>query len=432
MSKASSTRPTPAAERLAHALRNAPYAFDEMTRARTERNLVEAWRVRGAHVVPQFVAPRSRSVLSRTVWMGSLTASAALGVLLGVLVLRGSTPAVPRPENLAHFDLVIGGGAVQSGIVAAGQVLESGKHGHIEVALAQTRLDISPDSRVRFEQLDGDEVRLTLVQGRVDVAFHPARKGEQQLSVETAAARVVVVGTRFAVEADAARSTRVSVSEGTVRVEPRRGRSTLLVHAGEQVLVPAEPLPSAPASVVEPVVIPEPPSAAAVVVEPDDLLGAESDALASLAKSDVARRSRNSRGARAERKLEGARQMLLEGKHGEARERLQRIVPRSSLPASTRVEALTLIAESYTAQGQVPRAVAAYRQAVEIAPRDTAGHNALFALARLLDRYTHDNVSAAAAYREYLAKAPRGALAAQAKHALCRLSANSSSCRSSE
>lgn len=425
MSKAN---PTPAAERLAHALRSAPYALDEMTRARTERNLIEAWRVRGAHVVTQVAqSPRSRGGL----WMGSLAASAALGVVLGVVVLRGSTPATPGPENLAHFELVIGGGTVQSGTVVAGQVLESGKHGHIEVGLAHTRLDISPDSRVRFEQLDGDEVRLSLVQGRVDVAFHPTRKGEQQLSVETVAARVVVVGTRFAVEADAARSTRVSVSEGTVRVEPRRGTSTLLVHAGEQVLVPAE-LPSAPLSVVQPVVVADPQSTAAVALEPAGSLDAESDALASVARSDAARRSGRARGARAERKLEGARQLLIEGKHGEARERLQRIVPRSSLPTSTRVEALTLMAESYTAQGQVPRAVAAYRQAVEIAPHDTAGHNALFALARLLDRYTHDNVSAAAAYREYLAKAPHGALAAQAKHALCRLSANSSTCRSGE
>jgi TolA-binding protein len=423
---------TPAAEQLAQALRNAPHTFDEMTRARTERNLVEAWRVRGAHVVPHDVPmPRSRGQ-SRTVWMGSLAVSAALGVVLGVLVLRGSTTAVPRPENVAHFDLVIGGGAVQSGIVVAGQVLESGKHGHIEVALAQTRLDIAPDSRVRFEQLDDDEVRLALVQGRVDVAFHPARKGQQQLSVETAAARVVVVGTRFAVEADATRSTRVSVSEGIVRVEPRRGTESLLVHAGEQVLVPAEPLPSSSLSVVQPVAMPEPPRAADVAlgIDPVASLGAESDGLLSLAKSDAARRRpKSSRGARAELKLEGARQMLLEGKHGEARERLQRIVPRSSLPMSTRVEALTLMAESFTAQGQVPRAAAAYRQAVEIAPRDTAGHNALFALARLLDRYTHDNVSAAAAYREYLAKAPHGALASQAQHALCRLSINSSSCR---
>jgi hypothetical protein len=56
-----------------------------------------------------------------------------------------------------------------------------------------------------------------------------------------------------------------------------------------------------------------------------------------------------------------------------------------------------------------------------MAPADPAGHNARFALGRLLERYAHDESGAASAYRRYLERAPQGALAAQARQALCRL-----------
>jgi len=395
--------------RIADALRNDATQLPEMARARMERNLVEAWRARSAHAVPLPHTRTMRTAISRGVWIGSIAGSAALGVALALVILRGAD--VPHhtetPSAVAHFDLVIGDGAVQSGTLVAGQVLESGKHGHIEVSLAQSRIDIAPESRVRFEKLERDELRLSLVQGRVDVAFHPVRKGEQRLSVETSAARVIVVGTQFAVEAAANRETRVAVSEGIVRVEPRRGGAALLVRAGEQVTVGAEreqqlskePLEAAPFPAAVPI-----PREASV---PRSLRGRKAKAASKPTDYEV--------------RLESARQLLLQGKHADARDRLQRITE-ASVPASTRVEALVLSAESYTAQGQVPRAAAAYRRAVEAAPAEPAGHNALFALARLLDRYTSDNDGAAGAYREYLAKAPHGALARQARDALCRLS----------
>lgn len=400
---------TSASSQIAEALRQVPAQLPEMTRARLERNLVEAWRARGAHAVPLL---RTHLGLSRAAWVGSIAASAALGVALGFMVLRHPDAArLEQTPSVAHFDLVIGDGAVQSGTVVAGQVLESGKHGHIEVSLGQSRIDIAPDSRVRFEKLEHDELRLSLVQGRVDVAFHPEYKGEQRLSVETSAARVLVVGTQFAVETTANRETHVSVSEGVVRVEPRRGGQSLLVRAGEQVTVGAEreqQLSKEPIDASQlPVAKPEP-------IRPEHSMNGRS-ARARKAKADSRAKSDY------EARLENARQLLLQGKHAAARDKLERITERA-VPPSTRVEALVLTAESYTAQGQVPRAAAAYRQAVEAAPREPAGHNALFALARLLDRYTHDNGSAAAAYREYLAKAPHGALARQARDALCRLS----------
>jgi tetratricopeptide (TPR) repeat protein len=120
------------------------------------------------------------------------------------------------------------------------------------------------------------------------------------------------------------------------------------------------------------------------------------------------------------RKLEAARRLLRQGRHAAARQRLRGLAE-SGIAVRFRVEALTLIAESYTAQGDVQLAAKAYRRADELSPGDPAGHNARFALARLLERYAHDEVAAVAAYKHYLARAPRGALAAQARQALCRL-----------
>ena len=398
-------------QRVADALRSAPDTLDDVARARLERNLVEAWRCRGAHAV---AFPRSKPALSRTLWMGSLAAAAAFGLAFGLMLLRNqaSSPTAAEVQSLAHFDLVIGDGAVQSGTLSAGQVLESGKHGHIEVSTASSRVDIAPESRVRFDKLDRDDVRLSLVTGRVDVAFHPERRGEQTLAVETGSARVSVVGTRFAVEVDAQRATRVSVSEGVVRVEPRRGGPALLVRAGEQAHVPAQ---AEPQLTKQPP--PQPPPTAA---EPTG--EATPAPAAPLQRARKASAASTIRKKNFEARLETARQELLAGKHAAARDRLQKLILGDDLPDAARVEAWVLIAESLTAQGQVPRAAAAYRQAVAAAPNQPAGHNAQFALARLLDRYTADDENAAQAYSEYLTKAPHGALARQARDALCRLS----------
>jgi tetratricopeptide (TPR) repeat protein len=121
-------------------------------------------------------------------------------------------------------------------------------------------------------------------------------------------------------------------------------------------------------------------------------------------------------------KLAAARKLLRQGQHGAARARL-RDLSESNAPVRVRVEALTLIAESYGAQGDVPRAAQAYRRADDLSPNDAAGDNARFALARLLERRAGDEQGAVRAYRRYLERAPRGALAAQARQALCRLGA---------
>jgi TolA-binding protein len=402
-------------QRVAGALREQSSELDEFARARLERNLVDAWRSRGAHSVP---LPAARRHPSRMAWVCSLALSAGFGALFGLYVLHHQDDdALAPPQVLAHFDLVIDDGAVQTGYLTEGQVLESGRHGHIEVALDQSRVDVAPDSRVRFERMARSELRLALIKGRVEVVFHPERKGEQHMSVETRSARVMVVGTQFAVEVDAEGNTNVSVSEGIVQVVPRNEGETQFVRAGEHIKVPMQAARERERAVRK-------------VIESRLRADSEEPATPARSRAEVASSELRAREPRRlhcadeispDDRLEAARELLLSGKHAAARERLQRLAKKTTLSTSTRVEALVLTAESYTAQGQIPRAADAYRDAVAIAPHHPAGHNALFALARLLERYTDDRSAAGSVYRDYLSRAPKGALAGQAREALCRL-----------
>jgi hypothetical protein len=203
-----------------------------------ERNLVDAWRARSARAVP---LPSGKLQFSRSMLIASALASAAFGALCVMFLPTDRHElAANATEVPARFDLVIDDGSVQSGYLTEGQVIESGRHGRIEVALEQSRVDIAPDSRVRFERLGRSELRLSLITGRVEVAFHPERVGEQHMSIETRSARVLVVGTQFSVDADGQGNTKVSVSEGTVQVVPRGQGETRFVRAHEHIEVPIQ------------------------------------------------------------------------------------------------------------------------------------------------------------------------------------------------
>ena len=404
-------------ERVAWAMRQEPQQLDDVARARMERNLVEAWRGRPARSV---ALPSSKPSFSRSVWISSLAASAAFGAILAFFLLRdpGEVASVPA-EVPARFDLVIDDGSVQSGFLTEGQVLESGQHGRVEVALEQSRVDVAPDSRVRFERLGRKELRLALMKGRVEVAFHPERRGEQHMSIETRSARVLVVGTQFSVDVDGQGNTQVSVSEGVVQVVPRGEGETQFVRAGEHIEVPIQAAREIERAVREG--IESRLRADAAPSEPDPV------APSGASEGRSSRRQQCAQENTGDKRLESARGLLLQGKHSAARERLRKLAKRNTLPTSSRVEALVLIAESYTSQGQIPRAAETYREAIKLAPNHPAGYNAMFALARLNERYADDRSAAGSVYREYLQSAPRGALAAQAREALCRLG-DSASC----
>jgi len=411
----------PAWERVAWALREEPQLLDDVARARMERNLVDAWRARSARAV---ALPSGKLQFSRAMLIASALASAAFGALCVMFLPTDRHElAANATEVPARFDLVIDDGSVQSGYLTEGQVIESGRHGRIEVALEQSRVDIAPDSRVRFERLGRSELRLSLITGRVEVAFHPERVGEQHMSIETRSARVLVVGTQFSVDVDGQGNTKVSVSEGTVQVVPRGQGETRFVRAHEQIEVPIQAPQEREREVSE--VIKSRLRAGSDVSATRERAGAEAvEPEATPLEGRVMRRAQHTR---ADGELESARGLLLAGRHAAARERLHRLARSETQPTSTRVEALVLIAESYTSQGQIPRAADTYRDAVNLAPHHPSGYNALFALARLNERYTDDRSAAGVVYREYLERAPRGALVSQAREALCRLG-DASSC----
>lgn len=425
-------RPLPRVEgapgELADALRAEPARVDDLTRARLERSLVEAWRTRpAAHVALPAWGRGSASgrFPSRALWAGSLAAAALIGVGLGLQVF-GKPTGEPLAADTARFELRVGDAAMQTGSVGEGQELESGPHGQIAVTLGGSRIDFASKTRVRFDRLSDEELRFSLVAGQVDVDFEPVTKGEQKMAVETRSARVLVVGTRFRVAADARGNTTVEVREGVVEVVPRSGAPSRRLAVGERWQVSAEDGDAyeraVRASIEAELAAGEPAAQerveAANEAEDDTLdmdFGAEPDALAG-------------EGAQAEGAALGtvtgqlgtAQRLLRDGRHGPARARLWRVVE-GPHPSSFRAEALTLIAESHTAQGQVEEARVAYERAARVAPSHRAGHNALFALARLLERHTRERADAIEAYEHYLERAPRGALAGQARAALCRL-----------
>ena len=414
-----------AAGAVADQLRERHSEIDDVTRARLERRMVQAWRT---HAAARVQLPRSRRPstgvrLGRSTWALSLAASALAGGLFALYLGTGSGPT-PVPVGSGRFELRIGEAAMQSGSLAEGQVLESGQHGRIDVDLGSARVLMGFATRLRFDRMAEQELRLSLQKGRVDVDFHPAQKGTQRMVVESLAARVTVVGTRFSVEADTLGNTVVSVTEGIVEVAPRSGAEPRRVAAGERFEVRADDgddSERAVRSAIEaqldevsgsaPAATAGSGSAEAQFEGVDMAFELEDEGVASL--QDAANQH-------AARRLTAARKLLRQGRHVQARDRL-RDVSEGSSATRYRVEALTLMAESYTSQGDIPRATESYARADQIAPNHPAGHNARFALARLLERYARDDAAAARAYRNYLQRAPSGALANQARQALCRL-----------
>jgi tetratricopeptide (TPR) repeat protein len=329
-----------------------------------------------------------------------------LGALLA-FHWRAHEAAIDSASAVARFELRVDDVTVQSGSVSEGQLLESGQRGRIVLELASARLDMQPGTQLRLLRLCERELAFSLLAGELAIDFHPVRHGEQRLRVETRSARVLVVGTRLRVQVDTLGNTRVAVIEGAVDVVPSSGTETRRVVAGGQTWVRVDEGDRderAVRATIEEKLAQLPPAVATP--------GAASEELEVETSVAPTRDTTN--------KLNAARQLLRQAQHRAARN-LLRGVAEQPVPLRFRVEALTLMAESYTAQGQIEQAGAAYRRADEMAGRHAVGDNARFALGRLLERYAVDRPAAMLAYRHYLELAPEGALVAQARLALCRL-----------
>lgn len=429
-------------QRVADVMRTDDGRLDDIRRARMERDLVAAWKHRTTARIGERSAGRRGG--RRLHWAASVAVSGLIG---GMVVLygaeRGSEPnaSAATQATPAYFEVRIGDAATQTGLLVEGQTLASGGHGQVQVHVGATQIDVARESRLRFERISDQELRVALTAGEINVAYHPARPGQQRLSVETASARVLVVGTEFVVSVDPSGATDVRVTEGVVRVMSRSGLEDRVLTAGDKTRVEAttpevalQELPMA----TEPTVFaadldfgesPEAIDIARLVTTPRDVPSVRPSAMPHVPPAGAASReaisadevvAANVDRMTPARRLELARALLRQGRHDQART-LLRVLTEGGQPVAHQVEAWTLTAESYTAQGYVPRAADSYRKAADVGRHTQAGHNAVFAWARLLERHTRDQQAAVLVYERYLREAPEGALALQTMDALCRL-----------
>lgn len=423
--------------KIAGELRRTDPPLDDMSVARMERAVVQEWRVRAARIEPlQEKSPGSRprnATRGLRTWALAMVmaGSAAFGAVLAFQMFE-----VPVSRNTsasaAQFEMRFATGATQRGSLSEGQTLESGRHGHIQVDVGRSRVELDSKSRVRFDRLSPDAVRLTVVEGRIEATFNPEHSTGRTMAIETRAARVQVIGTRFSVAVDAQGDTEVIVHEGIVDVLPRNGMRQRLT-AGESTQVLLDQGDATERAVREAIAA----ELAATELPPPSDLSNGPGAVARLAddhaEDDTSKRTippapaagpvktKRTNKELVEARLEQARLLLHEGKHTKARRKLHLVAQGRLGRPSNRAEAWTLIAESFTAQGQVLKAANAYARAAKVGANTTAGHNALFAMARLLERFRQDANGARASYDRYLRVAPNGALAGQAHRALCRL-----------
>lgn len=213
---------------LADALRDQPPVLDDVARARLEKAILQAPRGSAP------VKPRSRRPFVAGVSAGLAVAALALLAWFAF----APTPAEPEVAIFEAFTSARDGERpLREGAFVEGEVVTTDDDQHVRAHFAERRVEVevAPSSRARFLRLGGSDLAVGLDRGSVRVSFHPERRGERSLAIETPLARVEVVGTVFEVDVDAD-GTRVRVEEGIVRVVPREGEERF-VHAGESVRV---------------------------------------------------------------------------------------------------------------------------------------------------------------------------------------------------
>jgi TolA-binding protein len=416
-------------ERIAEALRDEPPELDEVARARMEKRLLDGVRARETDE-SRPVAPRRRGPAAKWVVAGVAVAAAAAGI--GLVWAPGSEPG-GSPETSASFTAFRDGESVGRGVIGEGEVVETAARERVEVRFDVVRVDVTPRSRVRFERVSGD-MRVRLERGAVEVEFHPERRGDRRLAVETTSARVEVVGTVFRVEVDVDGATEVAVDEGVVRVTPHGSGSPRLVRGGERTRV--ELTVAQTASVGRSGADRD--RAASETGTADDVVPAtrrdrepapehdEDDEITPAEEPPASAAARIRAGApegpalSLDARFELAEQLHQRGQYERARHELLAITRSPARPAD-RVRAWSMIADSWVRQGDPRRAAEALRRAHEAGPDTQLGHAALFDRAKILERRVGDASAARAAYSQYLQRVPNGPNAAQARAALCRL-----------
>lgn len=459
------------ARQLADELRETPPVLDDLARARMEKAILAAPRT----VVVERPRPSRRPFVAG---VGAGLAVAAAALVTWWAMVPGREASAPT----AGFETFVGDQSIRSGSFAEGEVVTTDAEQHVRAHFAERRVEvaIAPRSRARFVRLDGPELAVALDRGAVRVEFHPERRGERALAIETPLARVEVVGTVFEVEVDSDH-THVRVREGIVRVVPREGAERF-VHAGEAMDVRplrgpehAEVGPIERASVERTGEVPgwelgtdvDPELGVVPFGEPFAELGADeplgpssrtsatsaraSEALEGTAleatpleaaaleaaateatameatseaeattEADVAAEptGRARRPLAEDLRFELAMRFVDRGSFDEARHVLHAIV-RTSGSRAHRARAWMDIALTHSREGDVRQASEAYRRAAQVGRGTDAGANALFALGQMRLQLGEDEL-ARAAFRDYLDAAPAGPLADRARRTLCQ------------
>jgi ferric-dicitrate binding protein FerR (iron transport regulator)/TolA-binding protein len=223
--------------------------LDELSRRRAikaavdEANRPSAIRRRSS-IPPD---PRSARSRRRTVALVAIGAAAAMvaAVIAGgaaLLLIDSGDPApsampgeTPAGESLEVSVLLASGATSElTEAIVSGTRLEQGRtisvdEGRAVVGIAdRVRMLAEPRTRARFERLDRTLMEVVLDSGRVLLSVQPGTE-EPRVVVSTAAGKVLVTGTVFAVES-AAGEVVVQVYRGTVRVE-RAGEEPFTVQA---------------------------------------------------------------------------------------------------------------------------------------------------------------------------------------------------------
>ncbi|NOY92357.1 MAG: tetratricopeptide repeat protein, partial [Deltaproteobacteria bacterium] len=342
-------------------------------------------------------------------------------------------PSVERPA-ISSARLERWAGAEHGGDATPlreGEQIATSEREHARLSLGQTRVELSPGTLLVPERLQPD-VRMRLERGEVRVEFNPEHPGEEGFVLETASARVEVVGTAFRVRVAADGSTDVDVAHGVVLVSPlpfgtarrllagqslhveSRGRPPLREFAGPEAVDPQPSverpaISSARVSSAEPSPTPSSRRVAEDAGEaPSAVVGAAPD-----------HRERPARPLDPDARFELARRLTQRGEYAQARHELYAIVRGGR--AREQARAWSLVADTREREHDWAGAGEAYRRAADSQPNGVYGRTALFALARLREQRLGDLPGARHAYRAYLEAAGGAPLAAQARLGLCRL-----------
>jgi len=343
---------------------------------------------------------------------------------------------------------------VRHGEFREGEVIATKVGQRVQVRFAQSRIDVTPETRAEFARLRPNDVRIKLDLGRVDVAFHPQHRGAEHLTIDTPSARVEVVGTEFTVEFDAAGATTVRVTEGVVRVVPLDGSAPQLVRAGMRTRVLASlartagtsvaagefaaqgaaadsdaPLAAVPVGADATVAVPGAPPPGAVALAgatpanvPLVAHAAPGVAERTLGVAAIARPSEPAGNAAIavaaaptdEARFAAASRLYDRQQLEQAEEALLPLAHNARVAPSLRRNAANLLGDIYKGWQRLDSAATEYDRACALGSDE--GCYSLGGVAESL----HDNDRARVAYNTYLRRAPDGALAMQARARLCR------------